>query len=140
MRCPDCNKFASMDSDSDPEITLDVDDRGVVTGSVHIDNNCGDCGTTLKTADIDVEEDFSDVIEGHIEEVTKNGEHEATEEGYELTVEFENEERAVRTEGKGRGARTYYGAQFTIKLHCSCGAEWSRDVTAEVQASAMEEA
>lgn len=61
MRCPDCNRFVSMDN-GDPEFnSLDA----VLSGSdVHVDasvrsvRNCADCGTELKSLDLDLEADI----------------------------------------------------------------------------------
>lgn len=45
MRCPDCNKFVSFDTDVEPDVSLDVADDGGVSGSCRIVNACADCGT-----------------------------------------------------------------------------------------------
>jgi hypothetical protein len=38
-RCPDCNKFASVSTDQEPEIdNLEVDEEGVVTATARIVN------------------------------------------------------------------------------------------------------
>lgn len=54
MRCPDCNKFVSMDL-GEPEVeSIDIDVDGTVTASVLISRNCSDCGTTLKQGSLEL--------------------------------------------------------------------------------------
>src|SRR5687767_14393235 len=57
MRCPDCNKFVSFDTEADPETNIDVAEDGAITGDVRIANNCQECGTELKEGTFDVDDD-----------------------------------------------------------------------------------
>lgn len=61
MRCPDCQKFVSLEN-GDPETNSleveDTDDGAIVTAEVHLIRNCGDCGTELKAADVEGDEDI----------------------------------------------------------------------------------
>jgi len=134
-RCPECNKFVSLDTDSDPQFSVDVDDVGVVTGSVDIVNACGECGTDLRGATLDVEADLSDQISAHREDhKDQKDEHDELQ-----GVETTDESRSVDTKGKGRGMRTFYGAECTIKVVCKCGEEFTEDWKSHVAASAMDE-
>lgn len=66
MRCPDCSKFVSMEN-GEPEfsgfevsVDGDADSFSVtITGEVHLDRNCADCGTTLKAADYSIDQDIT---------------------------------------------------------------------------------
>lgn len=65
-RCPDCNKFVSYDTDQEPEVDVDIDEDGQVTGTVRIFDACAECGTELRETTIDISEDMSAACEGHL--------------------------------------------------------------------------
>ena len=117
MRCTDCNKFRGQDTSSDPEVDLDIDDEGVVTGTVRLVNVCDDCGAEMKAHDFDVEIDLSDAVAAHGGACHKEGEE------FELTLEDETVER---TEKKTKG-RQYYGYTLTVNAKCSCNRELDDD-------------
>lgn len=127
MRCPDCNKFVSMDTETDPEAEDPaVDEEGFVTCQVRIVNNCADCGTELKEATFDLEAD------------TEAGtDHKGK--GHSLEVETEDVERTERSEGRGRGLRSFYGVSVSFTVKCECGETWNVKAEDDVQASSMEE-
>ena len=152
-RCNDCNRFVSLDSDQDPDSSIEVNESGVVEGDVTISNACADCGTELRTASFDVvvEPEALTSAEGKtlsawLAELT---EKEREEVEYEL--EETGTERTSRSEGKGRGQRTYYGAKIDFDVtatlpggegtdraegkSCVFSGSWSDDV----QASGMDE-
>jgi hypothetical protein len=54
MRCPDCNKFVSMDLGDSPDMNIDVDAEGTINGDVTITRNCTECGTELKEGRFDI--------------------------------------------------------------------------------------
>ena len=55
-RCPNCNKFVSVEM-AEPEMdTLEYTD-GTVTGEVRLVQTCADCGAELAEANLDVEID-----------------------------------------------------------------------------------
>ena len=139
-RCPDCNKFVSLDSEQDPEVSIDVDEEGHVTGSVQIANACEQCGTEMYTAEFDVNVSTSDITRSEDDKTLETflSECKATKEqaekdaaqrsldfpnlseaeagspedlDVELEVEESDMERTSRSEGKGRGTRTFYGAR-----------------------------
>ncbi len=84
-RCPDCNKFVSLET-QDPEIELEIDDDGAdsttatISGSVRVVRQCADCGTEMTEANFDIDERVENVPEAK------------TTEGHNLEVEYENEE------------------------------------------------
>lgn len=134
MRCPDCNKFVAYDIEVEPEVTsLEIDEDGHVTASVTRTLGCGECGTELKSAEIELEGDNDDVTE-HLK---REGTHE-------LIIEDESVEPTDRTDGKGRPARytrTYYGVRLSYRVTCSCDDKWAAegDLEDDVQASSMDE-
>ena len=110
MRCPDCNRFVANE-ETDPEVELDLNGEEV-TASVRIVNACSDCSSELSEASFDFSESIDEaIIKAH------NGE------GHDLEVEESAAERESRTEGKGRGCRTFYGARVDWALKCACQAE-----------------
>lgn len=135
MRCPDCNKFVSLDL-NDPEvdgaIEVDVDyTDGTATGAVkcevHIVRVCGECSTELKEANLELTAEFAPPPKG------------------EKDHEFEAEEISVdsteRSTGKGRGLKSFYGAEVSFKVTCSCGCDFEYEGTMsdDIQASHMDE-
>jgi hypothetical protein len=137
MRCPDCNKFVAFD-ESDPDVeNIEVDDAGSVSITVKIVNTCEQCSQELKEATFELEADHSAEADGH------QGE------GHELSIEEDSSDRTSRSgyNGKkgfvpsaGRYAKTFYGAEVSYTIRCSCGElEISGTVGDDVQASGMDE-
>ena len=130
MRCPDCNKFASLDVDGDPEVELECDEAtGEVTGTVRIMNACQECGMEMTESTFNVDVDF-DGAEAHL---AKHPEDEA----HALELEEPSVERTMRTTGKGRGTRTFYGAETELTVKCLCGFTEMHPWSDDVQASSM---
>ena len=109
-RCPDCNKFVSVEM-SDPEIDSSEVNDNTIQGVVHLTKTCAECSTELEEAypefEIEVEEQ-----EGH-----KQGEN------CSWTIESEEAETNERSEGSGRYMKMFYGATLTFSLQCECGYE-----------------
>lgn len=121
MRCPDCNKFVSQEA-GDPEVEDLTYTTGTITGQVHITQNCAECGNTLKEAYLDVEIDS---------QFCSDNDHEVSMD--------ESVSNADRSEGTGRYRKTFYGADLTIKLTCSCGKEGEATWHDDIAASSMDE-
>lgn len=148
MRCPDCNKFVPFDSESDPEIDLDISDR-VVTGSVRITNNCEDCGQELKEATFDVDEDFNDVIEDHWKAHGWKGgkakppeghrEFDVSDDGGSRTDEYQTTDRNGKKIKNYRYMKHLYGATVTIAVTCECGETFEREWSDNIPGSGMDE-
>lgn len=153
-RCPDCNKFVSTDSEQDPEVSIDVDENGEVTGSIQIANACAECGTEMHTADFDVCVDPNDITRSEDEkslaaflaECKQKKETGALpldeDDDIELEVDEGDTERTSRTEGNGRGTRTFYGARvgFTVKVTFrGVTSEFEGSVEDDIQASSMDQ-
>lgn len=69
MRCPDCNKFVSMEN-GEPEVnSVEVDSEGHVNAEVHLTRNCAECSTELKDytfeLEADPDEEFMAAHKGH---------------------------------------------------------------------------
>lgn len=137
-RCPDCNKFVSYDlphtveEKQGPEV-----DGENVTASVRLVLNCGECYTELKEANLDLEAEVKHECS------VLDPEDEETGPDYELVDDdnLSNEWEATdRTEGKGRGQRTFYGASLTTKVKCvHCEEEVEVELADDVQASNFED-
>ena len=133
-RCPDCNKFVSYDESTEPEVNVDIDSEGTITGDILIVLACAECGTELK------ETTFAIEIESELRE-----KHEG--EGHELAVEVASAEMTSRqdvTDKKGkpipiRYRKTYYGVLAVLHMTCSCGLSKEVSFEDEIQASALEE-
>lgn len=131
MRCPDCNKFVPLDTDGDPEVELEADEvTGEVTGTVRIVNACQECGTELTESTFDVDVDFP-AAEEHMKG------HEDSE-AHALELEEPSVDRTDRSTGKGRGTKTFYGAEADLTVKCRCGKTWTEHWSDDIQASHMD--
>jgi hypothetical protein len=124
MRCGECRKFVSFD-EQDPEVEdLTIDEEGQITAEVRIVNACAECGTELKSFTFSTEADVESQCEGHTGSTIPEPEgedEEAEEEEHELQIEESYCERTSRSEGKGRGTKTFYGFKLEANVTCSCG-------------------
>ena len=124
MRCPDCNKFVSIEM-AEPELELELGE-GEVTGTVRLVQTCADCGTELAEANPDIYEPF-------------DFEHKSDDCDGKLILEDESAENDDKYEGKGRYAKHFYSANITATIRCEkCGAEMPFETSVEEQASFFE--
>jgi hypothetical protein len=137
MRCPDCDKFVPY-GEQDPELNLDVtqhfSDKDVedavrlvgdvakaigasagdgvmpvsITGNVRIALTCEQCSTELKEASLELELDVDVPVN------PPDGTEWAEDSEWEL--DGETAENHQRTEGKGGGTKTFYGARVSGNL------------------------
>jgi len=130
MRCPDCNKFVSNEEQEPDEAEIEVDDDGNITVQVRIVNVCADCSAELAEANLDMTADAQSEVEEHKKECLDAA----------FSVEQTSSERESRSEGKGRGMKTFYGAAVHYKVTCDkCDEEVCQgDVSDFVQASSMD--
>lgn len=130
MRCPDCNRFVSMETEVDDAVDV-VWDSGAVSAEVRVTRNCADCGTELKSADFLLEDDLSE----HFPECLDK--EKGDKEGHDVEVETDGVD--IIEVGGGRYAKSYYGAEVSFTAKCSCGHEYSSTMNNKVAASEMEE-
>ena len=135
MRCPDCCKFVSMDTETEPEFDEPSaeDVIAVCTVDVRITNNCADCGTELKEANFSLELEGAEPGDG------EKTPHENCK--GELTLDFVCERSDRSDSAKNpRYARTFYGVEVTVEVKCEkCGFKHNAVVSDECQASGMDE-
>ncbi len=128
MRCPDCNKFVSLDL-QDPEVEIELEGESV-KASVRIVRACAECGTALKEATLEMEDTF----EGPDPEDAQ---------GEDKEHDLEVEETGVDSieEGGGRYAKSYYGASVDYSVTCSCGCKFEHNgvMSGKIAASHMDE-
>lgn len=120
MRCPECNKFATMEM-QDPEVDGEEYSSSGITASVRIVRTCADCSTELKEATFDVEKD--------VDFCSDDDEHEVT-----LTYEAQPLE-----EGGGRYQKAFFGATITFHLQCTCGRQIEVPWSDKIAAGSMDE-
>jgi hypothetical protein len=114
-RCNDCNKFVGVE-ELDAEVdAMEIDPHGTVSCSVRIENGCSECSTPMREASFDIEVDHGEDVKDHLGE------------GHELHVEDESCDRDQRTEGTGRGTKTFYGFSLCYVIRCSCSGDVERD-------------
>lgn len=140
MRCQNCNKFVSygdieceVESENvhgDPEV---IDGRRIdnIDIEVTISLPCAECGEPLKQALLS----FTETIEHECED----GELEI------VSSEVEGFDRVETKDKKGnpirnpRFMKTFYGANLSVELRCTCGWTGSIATSQEEQASNFEE-
>lgn len=140
MRCSSCNKFVPFD-----EALLEVNDvqiteaptadlPGGAQAEVRLVRPCAECSTELKSYDFETAVPLPAAARAHYGE------------GHALELEAEEPESTERSEGSGRGLRSFYGYTLLARLSCACGE--LKDETGEpvdlsfedeAQASAFEE-
>lgn len=108
IRCPNCEKFASLETGEEPEIQGDEvqgdeDDGFIITGEVRIVRICQDCGEELKEANLEFEMECPPGF---------------SEDGWEYELGATATERIDRVNAKGRPikpryAKSFYGAEIT---------------------------
>lgn len=112
MRCPDCNKFVSMEN-GDLEIdVLEIDVDGTVHCEASLPRNCADCGTELKRGTFDVDEDVElDSVE------CPGAPAEAEDKNHDLSIdELGND---VSESGGSRYAKNMIGFDLEYEVTCS---------------------
>lgn len=130
MRCDQCNKFASYDDSTEPEVDVDLNDDGSFSGNVRIVLTCADCSQELKEAQFD--------FDGKVpEEIVKA--HSG--EGHSLNLDVGDNELTSRSEGSGRYMKTFWGYRAALDLSCMCSNDglWTKEFTDDIQASHMDE-
>lgn len=146
MRCPDCEKFVSYDTEVEPEeeSAPEVEEGLVIRASYRRVLACGECGTELKAATLDVEDTF--VIKPYEVDAEDKpappaecGDEEHEWNLGELSVEPTTGVIDVDRRGKKitnpRYMATTYGVELSGDIVCEkCG------VTATISASASERA
>lgn len=136
-RCPDCNKFVSLDSETEPEVNVSVDKEGNVSGTVRIANSCQECSQEMSECTFEVDVSAPDEVTKHL----AKGQHELEVElSASRTDRYENKTRTGKIIRNPRYQKHMYGAEGTIEWTCICNAEWShtQDWSDEVQASGMD--
>jgi hypothetical protein len=145
MRCPDCQKFTSLEL-QDPEVSgLTVEYQEpednqseptfYITGTVRIVRNCGECGQEMKEANFELEQTL---------ELGENVQFTITDKLRADPSPFENvtvEEDGVEAieEGGGRYQKSYFGATVHLTVYLDAIAIASGDWSDKVPASAMDE-
>jgi len=129
-RCPDCNKFVSIEM-AEPEWTSTPEaEGGNISGEVRLVQTCAECGTELAEANLPVEAEH--------ELKHEDGCKLAKDDNAELEVDYEAVNND-RMEGKGRGAKHFYSADISLVVTCpECKATVTVDTNVEEQSSCFE--
>lgn len=136
-RCPDCNKFVGLEN-GDPEVDMEmnlegerkvgvIEEQFSVSGTAHLTRNCAECGSELKTADLNLESEMQTFT------------HITPECDGELHCDFDD--GLVDESGGGRYAKNMISCSVHWSVTCSkCQATLQNDVEASEVAGAFEEA
>lgn len=105
MRCPDCNKFVSLENGEPEEQSLEIahqdGNKFEVTGEFRLPRTCCDCGQELKEANFIFE--FDTELEGVTEAERQN-----------LSIEVTDIE--VNESGGGRYAKNVFSLSATFRI------------------------
>lgn len=117
-RCQSCNLLCSVEQEElYPE--FDVDDEGVVTGSLELQLNSACCGDTVATAESEIEIDTG--LEHKKGCETAEVSVEAT---ADVTDWYQTKDRHGKPIKSIRYQKHFYGADVSVQVKCeSCGAE-----------------
>lgn len=149
MRCPDCNKFVSMEN-GDPEVnSLEATWQGNgvinVTADLELFRNCADCGTQLKSAQPSIETDL-DLAEQEAWRALpedKRARILAALEADSAIVNVDNGDPSVDESGGGRYAKNMITVTLPITIKIEAGeldrVEFSADLSESLAASEFEE-
>lgn len=131
MRCPDCNKFVSMEN-ADPDVDVESSLEGhtiSVTGSIRAVRTCAECGTELKELSFDIDEKIEiEALEGFKElsaddqQLVKgilSGDQDLPEgntaDDYEIECDVEDGETSTDESG-GRGKKNMLITNVTMEI------------------------
>ena len=124
-RCANCNKSVSLEF-QEPEVEDDpqVDSDGEVTCSVRLVRTSECCGDELKTATLE--------MSGKVIIPDEHKDHD-------LGARVEQVSQVE--EGGGRYAKSYFGAEVEIEVHCACQDVTLANITLtdKIAASEMDE-
>lgn len=72
-RCPDCERFVSLEPSDEGEFTIDpeVDEVGNITAEFRLVVTCAECGGEMKEASVEIYIDPTEEIEAHLTEHTQ---------------------------------------------------------------------
>jgi hypothetical protein len=131
-RCPDCNKFVSLEL-QEPELNLNVEGDSI-TGQVRLVLTCVECGNEGKETNLDI-----DLALDHDCDRAED-DFELVDEAAETTERYQDKDRHGKPIKNPRYRRHYYGAEITATVCCNkCGKEFEVTETVEEQASGFEE-
>jgi|WetSurMetagenome_2_1015567.scaffolds.fasta_scaffold377733_2 hypothetical protein len=122
MRCPDCCRFVSLDT-QDPEVESLEADGDRIIATVRITRVCADCGTELKEATIELEHALPDLF------VEEHADHD-------LDVDGDVE---LTEQAGGRYAKSYIGARLAFRVYFNGGEVYANEMESSVAASEFEE-
>lgn len=126
MRCPDCNKFVSLENNEEPNIepSCAVDSgRATIGATVELGRNCAECSQELKMCSVDADEVQVEIPKEHLGE------------GHDIEAEVEID--SVDESGGSRYKKNIITASMTYTLRCSYQKREEPDLaTGDLSASA----
>lgn len=134
-RCQSCGKLCGLNFEEPEENGAEVSGAEVsIDVRIYRTSEC--CGDEIKEAT------FNDSQEIAVDDDTAKtcGKESGEKEGHDWEAEVTSIEGTERSEGKGRGLRSFFGYQAEIEVKCSCGKLIDTvTISDEVQASGMDE-
>lgn len=143
-RCNSCSKLCALET-QEPEVDFDhevTEDGITVRATVRLARASECCGEEVKEANFDPEVSIRwDEMQGadnHFN--TKTGE--PLSDDHELDIDEGDIEFTERSEGKGRGLKSFYGFNVNFVVRCACDtskALFEGDFSDDMQASHFDE-
>lgn len=141
MRCPDCNKFVSMENGDLEVYELSIDVDGTVSVSASLPRNCADCGTELKRGEFQTEDDAG-ISEAELECKFSKATEVREDELKPHSFEIEELSSDVSESGGGRYKKNMVGFDLEYEVTCTnegCDLKVKGTIGDVMQASSFEE-
>jgi predicted phage gp36 major capsid-like protein len=144
--------FSTKDTDVEPEVDVQVDDEGHVSGTVRIVNQCSDCGEELEETTFEIDIDLTQDVTEHQEtaehqaKLAEAKDRRADQGSVSVEAEFSRTDETQRKDRRGkpitsrRYMKRYYGIEGSVSITCDqCGVEIaSQNTSDKCSASGME--
>lgn len=138
-QCPSCNKLPAL-AMVEPEAEVEIEGT-TVRATVRIVRNSECCGEEMKEASFEPSEEIDpELLKDHFD--PKTGE--PLTEDCELELDADDAEATERSEGIGRGRKSFYGFELHWTVSCACGRDGGKTLAEgtfsdDIQASHMDE-
>lgn len=141
MRCPDCNKFVSMENGDLEVDELSIDVDGTVSVSASLPRNCAECSTELKRGEFQTEDDAG-ISEAELECKFSKAPALTADDVSPHSFEIEELSNDVSESGGGRYAKNMVGFDLEYEVTCTneeCDLKVKGAIGDAMQASSFDE-
>ena len=147
-RCPDCERFVSLEISEEDEFNTDpeIDDEGNISAEFRLLLNCVECWGEMKDAAVEFYVEAPEEIQEHINKYVPSADSEDDEPDHEFEVECTSSSVSERYSGDSKTPRRFrkkfYVVELEFSITCTTHPDWpgcTVAATKEVQASYLED-